>query len=636
MARPTKTTPSKRKPSTTKPAGATTTSTSTSASVPAPNAPTVGPGSRPSLAQAPRPLSYHLISGALVLSTMAASSLALFCIRQLLRPTFGATAALQYAQVVLIVLCAPSTLVPLMDPHTVLSILGSTIALTPVLVYQSSRLLARLDIIQEWGPGVGATLAQLLAVIPLTVCTVNLMKRWMPDTDYQLNGSIRAGFTTYAGMHSLGPIYAAILPHSELVNPCNLLSATAVVLAFMSIVVPDEDPHSIAAAAQEAGAAAEKKEKKETNTVVKMLLLGLPILFLSFPRLAISNPLGEGNIRMSNCAPIHSLPGEDVHVLARGESVTGTLVVGESKELGFRWLRCDASLLGGQWLDGADQEKLGHAGGESIFAAFDLQQAVLLAEREKKADDRALVIGLGIGSLPSALYSHGVTPTILEVDPLIPPYARSYFSFPALPTQIAEARSWISQRTQARANGTLSPQDTDFAYIVHDVFTGGGVPAHMFTVEVFQELKPLLKPDGVLAVNVVGELGGNAGRAVWVTLNHAFADGKCRAFYDLPAPPKKGEMANMVVFCTPAPSLQFSPLPKTFTQSRTTQLVLGNLPEREISPEQMIGHVAESLITDDWIVREARNYMDKWTTGDVLRHWRAMRKVLPAEVWDLY
>ncbi|KZO93871.1 hypothetical protein CALVIDRAFT_600355 [Calocera viscosa TUFC12733] len=652
MARPaTRGTPSKRKPSTPKssrtpttptPTGATTTTDGTLASFP----PGVGPGSTPSLAQGKKPLSYHLISGGLVLGVLLSSSLALYSIRQLLRPTFGATAANQYSQIVLIALCAPGTLIPMLDPRIVLSIMGSAVALAPVVVYQAGRALARVEQVQELGPAVAAVLAQLLVVVPLVLCTVNLMKRWMPDQDYQLNGSIRAGFTTYAGLHSLGPIYAAILPHNDLINPCNVLSAAAVGITFLSILAPDEDPTSPAdgaegAAGGEKDVKVEKKEEGWKSSTLKMILLGLPVLLMSVPRLAVSNPFapsGSGSdtqLRLSSCAPIN-YSGGPVRVLARADSVTGTLVVADNLLQGFRFLRCDNSLLGGQWLEGHEHEDGHGEETESIFAAFDLQQAVLLADRKKEVGDKALVIGLGVGTLPSALHAHGIPSTILEVDPLIPPFAREFFSFPELPTQIAEARFWLAQRTAQLANGTLSPSESNYAYVVHDVFTGGSVPGHMFAVEVFREIRQLMKPDGILAVNIVGELGGNAGRAVWLTLLAAFDQGTCRTFHDLPSAPAKGQMANLVVFCTPAPTLSFTALPKGFSKSRTTLQVLDSLPEREVTGEQMVGTISQHLEKEDWVVKEARNYMEKWTSGDVLQHWKAMRRAMPAEVWDEY
>jgi spermidine synthase len=37
-------------------------------------------------------------------------------------------------------------------------------------------------------------------------------------------------------------------------------------------------------------------------------------------------------------------------------------------------------------------------------------------------------------------------------------------------------------------------------YVVHDVFTGGSVPAHLFTLEMWNSVKSILSRDGVLAV----------------------------------------------------------------------------------------------------------------------------------------
>ena len=68
-----------------------------------------------------------------------------------------------------------------------------------------------------------------------------------------------------------------------------------------------------------------------------------------------------------------------VNLLARADSVTGTIVVGECLEKGFRFLRVDHSLLGGRWIG---DKTYGALLGESIYGAFTLQEAVRLVKRE--------------------------------------------------------------------------------------------------------------------------------------------------------------------------------------------------------------------------------------------------------------
>lgn len=61
--------------------------------------------------------------------------------------------------------------------------------------------------------------------------------------------------------------------------------------------------------------------------------------------------------------------------------------------------------------------------------------------------------------------------------------------------------------------------------IVHDCFTGGSEPVHLLTVEMIEDLRRHLKPDGVLILNFVGFLAGPqrvATEAVHRTLGQVF------------------------------------------------------------------------------------------------------------------
>lgn len=104
-----------------------------------------------------------------------------------------------------------------------------------------------------------------------------------------------------------------------------------------------------------------------------------------------------------------------------------------------------------------------------------------------------LLSGLGIGTTPSALISHGINTTVVEIDPVVRNYALKYFTLPENHTPvIADAVKYVA--------GTAENTNQKFDYIVHDVFTGGAEPVDLFTIEFLRDLHNLLKPNGAIAI----------------------------------------------------------------------------------------------------------------------------------------
>ena len=101
--------------------------------------------------------------------------------------------------------------------------------------------------------------------------------------------------------------------------------------------------------------------------------------------------------------------------------------------------------------------------------------------------------GLGIGTTPAALVAHGIKTTVVEIDPVVHRFAQTYFQLPTNHTPIIEDAVSYTARLAKEAN-------TQFDYIVHDVFTGGAEPVPLFTLEFLQGLDALLKPEGVIAI----------------------------------------------------------------------------------------------------------------------------------------
>ena len=108
--------------------------------------------------------------------------------------------------------------------------------------------------------------------------------------------------------------------------------------------------------------------------------------------------------------------------------------------------------------------------------------------------------GLGTGISATAFRRHGISTTIVEIDPAVYDAARTYFGFPDPgPGKVflEDARSWVAtRRASLRATSTEPP----FDFVIHDCFSGGGVPEHIFTLEFWEDLKTIIHPEGVVVV----------------------------------------------------------------------------------------------------------------------------------------
>ncbi|KAH8920528.1 S-adenosyl-L-methionine-dependent methyltransferase, partial [Atractiella rhizophila] len=301
-------------------------------------------------------------------------------------------------------------------------------------------------------------------------------------------------------------------------------------------------------------------------------------------------------------------------------------------------LRADHSLLGGLWID----EKAVLTA-ESIYTTFLLQEAVRLVERSsKEGRERGLVIGLGTGISARSLQALGVNTTIVELDPVVYNLARKYFGVeePEGGVYIQDAREYLEGLTKYRRW-----KERKFDYIIHDVFTGGMVPAKLFTMEFFKLVKEVLAVHGVIAVNFAGEIKAEPSQIVLQTLLRSFR-GNCRAFEDgFQAHDEKqdtDEFKNMVVFCinTPieygsAPTLTFrDPTPEDFLTTVSPQFrrrVLTSFKQNEMDLNSMIDWKKPMMSTD-----KLASKLDKVQSKGAYKHWPVMRGVFPDEIWRWY
>ncbi|CCM04878.1 uncharacterized protein FIBRA_07072 [Fibroporia radiculosa] len=358
---------------------------------------------------------------------------------------------------------------------------------------------------------------------------------------------------------------------------------------------------------------------------------------------------------------LSSVPSRYSGVLVVGEALPpteGQPIVGNLHSM--RYLRAGHSLLGGTWMgsmatagrersDPAARDEAGEPLGESIYHAFMMQEAVRLAKRpDGNEHESALVIGLGIGTSASALLQNGVSTTVVEIDPAVYDAARRFFAFPELDPEkivLRDARGWVRERKLMIENETSSEytaqQDKQplelYDMVLHDVFSGGGLPAHVFTQQFWNDTKHLMHPDGVLAVNFAGQLDSESSRAIILTLESVF--GACRAFSDELNPDQeaRSQYHNWVFFCTPSNSALTFRAPRTsdYLGSLQRRQIFSTLSQREIDLAPVRDGVSEKQ-RSQYILTDASNSLGKWQETEALHHWSIMREVLPDTIWETY
>ncbi|KAI1618335.1 S-adenosyl-L-methionine-dependent methyltransferase [Exophiala viscosa] len=304
-------------------------------------------------------------------------------------------------------------------------------------------------------------------------------------------------------------------------------------------------------------------------------------------------------------------------LLERKESVTGYISVLDDTRRGLRVMRCDHSLLGGEW---SMPSKPWRQVGEPIYAIFTMLEAVRLVEPTSSASEKSLLnIGLGIGTAPSAMIAHGVDTTIVEIDPVVHDFATKYFALPTNHTYyMGDALAFVSNTSSGAS----------YDYIIHDVFTGGAEPAELFTMEFLTGLHTLLKPEGVIAINYAGDIAMPAASIIYRTITSVFPS--CRVFREDEAPDpnvKPDDFTNMVFFCRKdyRPLTFRKPVEADFLGSGARREYM--LPQHEIAPS--------TFDTSVDVLRSGKTKeLEKWQAQSAIGHWKVMRTVLPDAIWE--
>ncbi|OKL63953.1 hypothetical protein UA08_00673 [Talaromyces atroroseus] len=326
-------------------------------------------------------------------------------------------------------------------------------------------------------------------------------------------------------------------------------------------------------------------------------------------------------------------------LVERQESLTGYISVLDNTQLGFRAMRCDHSLLGGEWT--RRPPNYNPKVSDPIYAVFTMLEAVRLVEpgsgltRREDRDSNALVMYEDNHPLrlnrttPASLIQHGIETTVVEVDPVVYKFALQHFNFPRNHTAVIDDAITFVETARREAK--------QYDYIIHDVFTGGVEPVKLFTWEFMQGLDALLKDDGVIAINYAGDLSLPAAGLVVRTIRWVFPE--CRIFRENGDSEESTEnepldFTNMVIFCkkkqgTP---LKFRPSDENdYLGSQLRELYM--YPRREIGPETF--DMANYPTVGQQILEVGKtSILETYHTQSAIGHWNIMRSVLPARVWE--
>lgn len=141
----------------------------------------------------------------------------------------------------------------------------------------------------------------------------------------------------------------------------------------------------------------------------------IPMIFLTFLAFWFAQPMLASPILPHPLPAPYTRPDYPLRILSAEQSVTGLITVAEVLPLktdteihSMRYLRASHSILGGVWLydkvymlDGQQPEKdsFGTPLGDSIYAAFVLQEAVRLVNSTRRTDKmkQALIMSVHLG-----------------------------------------------------------------------------------------------------------------------------------------------------------------------------------------------------------------------------------------------
>ena len=337
----------------------------------------------------------------------------------------------------------------------------------------------------------------------------------------------------------------------------------------------------------------------------KTILLGVAVLLAATGALLMGRRRAGaalGALLVPMLAPLAApsrTASPDLRILGRAQSLYGLVEAIEDDRRHVRLLRVDHSVIGA----------VSTSDGSAAFSFLHLLEAARFARPEAKS---LLQIGLGVGSLPTALERHGMRADVVELDPRVVEFARRFFEFaPHGDVFTEDARTYLTRTTR------------HYDLVVHDTFTGGTTPEHLLSREVIVRIAALLTPHGLLVLNFAGYRAGphaEASFAVARTLHSVFPF--VRAYFDSPLDEDPDEPGNLAFFAAAEPIDFRIPAGATF-ESPSCEHV-----QRAFEAWEVLRDVPAGAIVTD-----AHNPLARLQLPVAQAHFRAMRAMLPPAAW---
>jgi len=158
-----------------------------------------------------------------------------------------------------------------------------------------------------------------------------------------------------------------------------------------------------------------------------------------------------------------------------------------------RFLQLDRSKSGAMYLDSNDPKDM----------VYDYTKYYILYKIFNPNIQKALVLGGGAYSIPKALIteSPNISVDVSEIEPRLYNLAKQYFNLtdnPQLHNYAKDGRRFLLDTPQK--------YDLIFSDVYYSIYF---IPTHFTTQEFFEIAKSKLNPNGILIINVVGELAQN-------------------------------------------------------------------------------------------------------------------------------
>ena len=224
------------------------------------------------------------------------------------------------------------------------------------------------------------------------------------------------------------------------------------------------------------------------------------------------------------------------------------------------------------------------------------------------------------------MLAHGVDTTIIELDPIVHQFAVRHFGLPQNHTAyIGDALVVVDEQKDQ--------YNQYYDYIIHDVFTGGAEPAELFTYEFLSNLRSLLKSDGVIAINYAGDLAMPTTSLIYRTITEVFP--VCRVFRE--DEQVAGDTENLLIEHVDFTNMVFicrnENKPVTFRKAVEADFLGSASRKAYMVPKHEVP--ASSFQREGELVTQANvKVLEKMHVQSALGHWKLMRKVVPAAIWE--